>query len=90
MFNDLSPTFVTEYYFVKTKYKLRGFGEISCGVPQGSTLEIFVFVFVHDILQVAKSNLYFYVDDSFLYTNIKRLQKLNLKLCKNIFENISD
>ena len=90
MFNDLSPTFVTEYYFIKTKCKLRGFGEISCGVTQGSTLEIFVFVFVHDIPQVAKSNLYFYVDDSFLYTNIKRLQKLNLKLCKNIFENISD
>ena len=53
-------------FLVETENKLLHFGKISYGVPQGSILESLLFlIYVNDILQVVKSNLLLYADDSY-------------------------
>lgn len=72
--------FATEYYFVKAEYKLCDFGDIFCGVAQGSNIELFLKILVHDMHQTVKSNLYFYVDDSLLIYQHIEVAKIEFKV----------
>ena len=52
---------------------------VSCGVPQGSTLGPFLFlIFVNDMSQAVKSDLFLHVNDTFLACQDKDLIKLKI------------
>ena len=52
---------------------------VSCGVPQGSTLGPLLFlIFVNDMSQAVKSDLFLHVDDTFLACQHKDLIKLKI------------
>ena len=53
--------------FIEIENQLSDYGKILCGVPQGSILGRLMFlIYVNDMPQVVKSNLFLYVDDSCL------------------------
>ena len=52
-------------FLVNIENKLSDFGEISCGVPQGSILGPLLFlIYINDMLQAVTSTLLLYADDS--------------------------
>ena len=52
-------------FLVNIESKLSDFGKISCGVPQGSTLGLLLFlIYMHDMPQAVESTLILYADDS--------------------------
>ena len=54
-------------FFIEIENQLSYYGKILCGVPQGSILGRLMFlIYVNDMLQAVKSNLFLYVDDSCL------------------------
>ena len=50
---------------MEIKNQVSDYGKVSCGLPQGSILGGLLFlIYVNDILQAVKSNLFLYADDS--------------------------
>ena len=75
---------------VETENKLSDFGNISCGVPQGSILGPVLFlIYVNDMPQAVKSNLLLYADDSCLMYQHKDMTKIE-KILNEDFKNICD
>ena len=70
-------------------------GNITCGVPQGSVLGLFLFLlYVNDMPQTVKCDLFLYADDTcltFQHENVKEIEdQLNLNfssLCNWFIEN---
>ena len=70
-------------------------GNITCGVPQGSVLGLFLFLlYVNDMPQTVKCDLFLYADDTcltFQHENVKEIEdQLNLifsSLCNWFIEN---
>ena len=70
-------------------------GNITCGVPQGSVLDLFLFLlYVNDMPQTVKCDLFLYADDTcltFQHENVKEIEdQLNLNfssLCNWFIEN---
>ena len=59
------PYLCERIFLVETENKLSGFGEISCGVPQGSILgPLLILIYVSDMPHVVKSDLLWYADDT--------------------------
>ena len=88
VFCGLGPT--DQIFLVETENKLPDFGKISCGVPLGSILGHLLFlIYVNDMLQVVKSNLLLYADDSCLIYQHKDIAKIE-KILNEDFENICD
>ena len=56
-----------QIFFIEIENQLSDFGKVSCGVPQCSILGPLLFlIYVNDMPQAAKSNLFFYADNSCL------------------------
>ena len=66
-------------FFIKIENQLSNYGQISCGLPQGFILGPLLFViYVNDIPQTVKSNLFLYANDSFLmyqHRDIREIEK---------------
>ena len=55
-------------FLVNTESKLSDFRKISCGIPQGSNLDLFLFlIYVNGMSQEVRSTLFLYADDSFIF-----------------------
>ena len=64
-------------FFIEIENQLSNFGKVSCGVHQGSIFGHLLFlIYVSDIPQSVKSNLFLYPDDSVSCTNIVISMKL--------------
>ena len=75
-------------FFIEIENQLSDFGKVSCGVPQGSILGPSLFViYVNDIPQPVKSNLFLYADDSCLMYQHRDVNEIKKQLNKN-FENV--
>ena len=56
-----------QIFFIEIENQLSDFGKVSCGVPQCSILGPLLFlIYVNDMPQAAKSNLFLYADNSCL------------------------
>ena len=59
-------------FFVELENQLSDYRKISCGVPQGSVLGLLLYlIYVNDMSQPVKLNLFLYGDDSVSFTNIE-------------------
>ena len=75
-------------FFIEKENQLSDFGKVSCGVPQGSILEPLLFlIYVNDMPQAVKSNLFLYADDSCLMYRHRDVNQIEKQL-NNDFENI--
>ena len=64
-------------FFIETENQLSDYGEVSCGVPQGSILgPLLLLVYVNDMPQAVKSNLFFYGDDLCLMYQHRDVKKI--------------
>ena len=65
-------------FFTEIENRLSDFGKVSCDVPQGSILGPLLFlIYVNDMPQAVKSNLFLYADDSCLSTEMSIKLKNN-------------
>ena len=65
-------------FFTEIENRLSEFGKVSCSVPQGSILGPLLFlIYVNDMPQAVKSNLFLYADDSCLSTEMSIKLKNN-------------
>ena len=65
-------------FFIEIENQLSYFGKVSCSVPQGSILGPLLFlIYVNDMPQAVKSNLFLYADDSCLSTEMSIKLKNN-------------
>ena len=70
--------------------QLSDFGKVSCGVPQGSILCSLLFlIYVNNMPQAVKSNLFLYADDSCLMYQHRDVNEIEKQLNKD-FENVWD
>ena len=77
-------------FFIEIENQLSDFGKVSCGVPQGSILGPSLFViYVNDMPQAVKSNLFLYADDSCLMYQHRDVNEIKKQLNKD-FENVCD
>ena len=77
-------------FVVEIENQHSDFGTISCGVPQGSILGPLLFlIYVNDMPQAVKSNLFLYADDSCLLYQHHDAEEIEKQLNKD-FENICD
>ena len=75
-------------FFIEKENQLSDFGKVSCGVPQGSILEPLLFlIYVNDMPQAVKSNLFLYADDSCLMYRHRDVNQIEKQL-NNDFENV--
>ena len=75
-------------FFIEIENQLSDFGKVSCGVPQGSILGPSLFViYVNDMPQAVKSNLFLYADDSCLMYQHRDVNEIKKELSKD-FENV--
>ena len=78
-----------QIFLVETENKLSDFGNISCGIPQGSILGPFLFlIYVNDMPQAVKSNLLLYANDSCLMYQHKEIAIIDKKILNKDFENM--
>ena len=64
-------------FFTEIDNQLSDYGKVSCGVPKGSILGPLLFlVYVNDIPQAVKSNLFLYLNDSCLMFQYKDVQEI--------------
>ena len=77
-------------FFIEIENQLSDFGKVSCGVPQGSILGPSLFViYVNDMPQAVKSNLFLYADDSCLMYQHRNVNDIEKQL-NRVFENVCD
>ena len=77
-------------FLVNIENKLSDFGEISCGVPQGSILGPLLFlIYVNDVPQAVSSTLLLYADDSCILYQHKDVVQIEKRLNED-FENLCD
>ena len=70
--------------------QLSDFGKVSCGVPQGSILCSLLFlIYVNNMPQAVKSNLFLYADDSCLMYQHRDVNEIEKQLNKD-FGNVWD
>ena len=75
------PYLFDRIFLVETENKLSDFEKISCGVSQGFILGPLLFsIYVNDIPQAVKSNLFLYVEDSCLM-----YQRKDIAITEKIF-----
>ena len=75
---------------VNIENKLSDFGEIPCGVPQGSILGPLLFlIYVNDVPQAVSSTLLLYADDSCILYQHKDVVQIEKRLNED-FENLCD
>ena len=75
-------------FFIEKENQLSDFGKVSCGVPQGSILEPLLFlIYVNDMPQAVKSNLFLYADDSCLMYQHRDVNEIEKQL-NNDLENV--
>ena len=75
-------------FFIEKENQLSDFGKVSCGVPQGSILQPLLFlIYVNDMPQAVKSNLFLYADDSCLMYRHRDVNQIEKQL-NNDFENV--
>ena len=86
-----SKSYLSERIFlVNIENKLSEFGEISCGVPQGSILGPLLFlIYVNDMPQAVTSTLLLYADDSCILYQHKDVVQIEKQLNED-FENLCD
>ena len=83
-------SFWKDINIVNIENKLSDFGEISCGVPQGSILGPLLFlIYVNDMLQAVTSTLLLYADDSCILYQHKDVVQIE-KWLNEDFENLCD
>ena len=71
-------------FFTETENRLSEFGKVSCGVPQGSILGPLLFlIYVNDMPQAVKSNLFLYADDSCLMYQRRNVEEIEKQLNKD-------
>ena len=75
-------------FFTEIENRLSDFGKVSCDVPQGSILGPLLFlIYVNDMPQAVKSNLFLYADDSCLmyqHRDVEETQKQQNKDSENV------
>ena len=77
-------------FFIEIENQLSDFGKLSCGVSQGSILGPLMFlIYVNDMSQAVKSNLFLYADDSCLMYQHRVVNEIEKQL-NNDFENVCD
>ena len=77
-------------FFTETENQLSVYGKVPCGLPQGSILGPLLFlVYVNDMPQAVKSNLFLYANDSCLMYQHRDVEEIEKQLNKD-FENICD
>ena len=77
-------------FLVNIENKLSDFGEISCGVPQGSILRPLLFlIYVNDMPQAVTSTLLLCADDSCILYQHKDVVQIEKRLSED-FENLCD
>ena len=78
---------VTTHCLYRESLTVSNFSEtasVSCGVPQGSILELLLFlIYVHDMSQSAKGDFFLYVDDTCLICQHKDINKIENQLNEN-------
>ena len=79
-----------QIFFIEIKNQLSDYGKVTCGVPQGSILGPLLFlIYVSDMPQAVKSNLFLYADDSCLMYQHRDVKEIEKQLNKD-FKNICD
>ena len=82
--------FCEQIFFIEIEKQLSDYGKVSCGVPQGSILVPLLFlVYVNDIPQAVKSNLFLYADGPCLMDQQRDVKEIEKQLNKD-FENDCD
>ena len=77
-------------FFIEIEKQLSDFGKASCGVHQVSVLGPLLFlIYVNDMPQAVKSNLFLYADDSCLMYQHRDVEEIEKQLSKD-FENVCD
>ena len=77
-------------FFIEMENQLSVYRKMSCGVLQGSILGPLLFlIYVNNIPQTVKSNLFLYASDSCLMHQRRDITKIEKQLNKD-FENVSD
>ena len=77
-------------FSIEIENQLSDFGKVSCGVPQGSILQPLLFlIYVNDMPQAVKSNLFLYADVSCLIYQHRDDNEIEKQLNKD-FENLCD
>ena len=77
-------------FFIEIENQLSDFGKVSCGVPQGSILGPLLFlIYVNDMPQAVKSNLFLYAGDSCLMYQHRNVNDIEKQL-NRVFENVCD
>ena len=75
-------------FFIEIEKQLSDFGKVSCGVHQVSVLRPLLFlIYVNDMPQAVKSNLFLYADDSCLmyqHRDVEETQKQQNKDSENV------
>ena len=77
-------------FFIEIEKQLSDFGKASCGVHQVSVLRPLLFlIYVNDMPQAVKSNLFLYADDSCLMYQHRDVEETQKQQNKD-FENVCD
>ena len=77
-----------QIFFIEIENQLSDFGKVSCGVPQGSILgPLLLLIYVNDMPQAVKSNLFLYTDDSCLMYQHRDVNEIEKQLNTD-FENV--
>ena len=79
-----------QIFLIEIENQLSDYGKLSCGVPQGSILRRLLFlVYVSDMPQAVKSNIFLHADDSCLMYQHRDVEEIEKQLSKD-FENVCD
>ena len=79
-----------QIFLIEIENQLSDYGKLSCVVPQGSILRRLLFlVYVSDMPQAVKSNIFLYADDSCLMYQHRDVEETEKQLSKD-FENVCD
>ena len=82
--------FCERIFFTEIDKQLFNYGNVSCGVLQGSILgPLFLLMYANYMPQFVKSNLFLYADDSCLMHQHRDVEEIEKQLNKD-FENICD